>query len=84
VTTLQLKRLPKSLIVLGGGAVVVEFAQLYARFDVSVTLLQRGEHLLKDFDQDAAEVIETVLRREGVALFTGTKLIDSYREGTQR
>jgi pyruvate/2-oxoglutarate dehydrogenase complex dihydrolipoamide dehydrogenase (E3) component len=81
---LKLKRLPKSLIVLGGGAVAVEFAQLFARFDVAVTLIQRGDHLLKDFDEDAAEVIETVLRREGVALFMGTKLIDSYREGMQK
>lgn len=81
---IKLKRLPKSLIVLGGGAVAVEFAQLFARFDVEVTLIQRSEHLLKDFGEDAAGVIETVFRREGVALFTGTRLIDSYREGTQK
>lgn len=81
---IRLKRLPASLIVLGGGAVAAEFAQLFARFDVPVTLIQRGEHLLKDFDVDAAQVIETVFRREGVALFTGTKLIDAYCDGAQK
>jgi len=81
---LALKRLPKSLLVLGGGAVAVEFAQLFARFDVKVTLLQRGEHLLKDFDADAARVIETVFRREGIAVFTETKLIDAYRDDGQK
>jgi pyruvate/2-oxoglutarate dehydrogenase complex dihydrolipoamide dehydrogenase (E3) component len=76
-----LKRLPKSLIVLGGGAVAVEFAQLFARFEVEVTLIQRSEHLLKDFDTDATTVLETVFRRESIKLFTNTGLVDAYREG---
>ncbi len=63
---LSLERLPRSLIVLGGGAVAVEFAQFFARFGVQVTLLQRGKHLLRDFDPDAAQVVEAVFRREGV------------------
>src|SRR5271170_2256234 len=44
-----LKKLPKSLIILGGGAVACEFAQFFARFGVKVTLIQRGKHLLKEF-----------------------------------
>jgi pyruvate/2-oxoglutarate dehydrogenase complex dihydrolipoamide dehydrogenase (E3) component len=78
---LTLERLPKSLIVLGGGAVAVEFAQFFARFGVRVTLLQRSAHLLRDFDPDAAEVVERVLRREGVELFTSTRLLDARAEG---
>ncbi|KAF0181595.1 MAG: mercuric reductase [Limisphaerales bacterium] len=80
-TAMTLERLPKSLIVLGGGAVAVEFAQFFARFGVRVTLLQRSEHLLRDFDPDAAQVIETVFRREGVELFTGTRLLEARAEG---
>ena len=71
---LMLGRLPKSLIILGGGAVAVEFAQFFTRFDVQVTQLQRSSHILRDFDDDAAGALETVLRREGVALYTGTQL----------
>lgn len=74
---LALERLPKSIIVLGGGAVAVEFAQFFARFGVRVTLLQRSSHLLRDFDADAAKVVETVFRREGIELFTGTRLVDA-------
>jgi pyruvate/2-oxoglutarate dehydrogenase complex dihydrolipoamide dehydrogenase (E3) component len=81
---LELKRLPSSVTVLGGGAVAAEFAQLFTRFDVQVRLLQRSEHLLKDFDRDAVEVIESVFRREDIALFTGTRLIDAYRDGAQK
>src|SRR6185503_6342783 len=78
---LALKKLPKSLIVLGGGAVAAEFAQLFARFDVEVTLIQRSSQLLKECDTDAATVIETVFRREGIKVFTNTRLVDAYRDG---
>ena len=76
---LRLRRLPKSLIVLGAGAVGVEFGQFFARFDTKVTLLQRSGQLLKDFDADAARVVEKVFRREGVNVFTVTKLTGARR-----
>ena len=78
---LRLKRLPKSLIVLGGGAVAVEFAQFFRRFDVKVTLIQRGRHLLRDFDPDATDTVETVFRREGMKVFTNTHLTDAFPQG---
>jgi pyruvate/2-oxoglutarate dehydrogenase complex dihydrolipoamide dehydrogenase (E3) component len=78
---LRLQRLPKSLIVLGGGAVGVEFAQFFARFNVAVTLIQRSSHLLKEFDPDAAIVLEKVFQREGITLYTDSKLIDAKRDG---
>jgi pyruvate/2-oxoglutarate dehydrogenase complex dihydrolipoamide dehydrogenase (E3) component len=81
---LSLRRLPSSLIVLGGGPVAVELAQFFCRFDVQVTLLQRSDHLLRGFDADAALVLEKVLRREGVKLWTGTKLLGAFRRGRQR
>ncbi len=77
---LKLTQLPRSLIVLGGGAVAVELAQFFARFDVKVTLLQRSEHLLREFDSGAAMEIEKVFRREGIEVFTNTKLTDARRE----
>ena len=76
-----LKKLPKSLIILGGGAIACEFAQFFARFGVKVTLFQRSEHILKEFDADAGMEIEKVFRREGMQVFTGTKLVDAKREG---
>jgi pyruvate/2-oxoglutarate dehydrogenase complex dihydrolipoamide dehydrogenase (E3) component len=78
------RHLPKSLLVLGGGPVAVELAQLFVRFDVEVTLIQRSEHLLKEFDRDAALVVETVFRREGIRLYTNTRLVDAYRDGAAK
>jgi pyruvate/2-oxoglutarate dehydrogenase complex dihydrolipoamide dehydrogenase (E3) component len=78
---LALKRLPKSLIVLGGGAIACEFAQFFARLGVKVTLIQRSEHILREFDTDAAVEIEKVFRREGIGIFTNTKLTEAKRDG---
>ncbi len=81
---LSLPRLPKSLIVLGGGPVAVELAQFFCRFDVEVTLIQRGEHLLRDCDADAARALENAFRREGIRLFTNTKLLGAFRKGRDK
>ncbi len=78
-TALKLKKLPKSLIVLGGGAVAVEFAQFFARFGVRVTLIQRSAHVLHELDEDATSELEKVFRREGIVVYTGTKLLDARR-----
>jgi pyruvate/2-oxoglutarate dehydrogenase complex dihydrolipoamide dehydrogenase (E3) component len=80
-TALALTRLPKSLIVLGGGPVAVEFAQFFARFGVGVTLVQRSAHVFHRLDEDVAGELEKVFRREGVALCTGTRLLDARRLG---
>jgi pyruvate/2-oxoglutarate dehydrogenase complex dihydrolipoamide dehydrogenase (E3) component len=77
----SLKRLPRSLIILGGGSIACEFAQLFARFDVKVTLIQRSEHVLREFDADAGAVVKDVFRREGIQVFTGTKMFDAKRSG---
>ena len=79
-----LKRLPKSLIILGGGAIACEFAQFFARFGVKVTLIQRSERILREFDADAGAVVETVFRREGIEVYTGTTLLDAQRQGKRK
>ena len=78
---LSLKKLPKSLIVLGGGAIAAELAQFFARFGVKTTVVQRGKTLLKEFDADAGNEMAKVFRREGMQVFTGTKIVDAKRKG---
>ena len=78
---LELKKLPKSIIILGGGAIACEAVQFFARFGVKVTLIQRSAHILQEFDTDAGVEIEKVFRREGVQIYAGTKLIGAGRQG---
>ncbi len=77
----SLKKLPQSLIILGGGAIACEFAQFFARFGVKITLIQRSPHILREFDTDAGAVMEKVFRAEGMNVFPGTKLLDVRRAG---
>jgi pyruvate/2-oxoglutarate dehydrogenase complex dihydrolipoamide dehydrogenase (E3) component len=83
-TALKLTRLPKSVIILGGGATACEFAQFFQRFGVNVTMIQRSSHILHEFDSDATSELEKVFRREGITLYTGTKVIDSRNVGSQK
>ncbi len=83
-SALSLTKLPKSLIVLGGGPTACEFAQFFARFGVRVTMVQRSSHILHDFDPEASAVVESVFRREGIRLFTGTRLLDAKRKGKSK
>src|SRR5439155_15058775 len=73
-TALKVDRLPKSLVVLGGGPVAVEFAQFFTRFGARVTLIQRSAYVLHQWDADATTELEKVFRREDITVYTGTKL----------
>ena len=81
---LELKQLPKSIIVLGGGSIAVEFAQFFSRMDVKVTLIQRSEHLLKDFDPEAGDALARVFREEGMDVYTKTKLLNAGITGQNK
>jgi pyruvate/2-oxoglutarate dehydrogenase complex dihydrolipoamide dehydrogenase (E3) component len=81
---LRLESLPQSIIVLGGGAVAVEFTQFFARFDVEVTLLQRSPHILKAFDDDVAGEVEAAFRDEGITVHTGCSLTDARQDGNEK
>lgn len=71
---LDLDFVPESVIVLGGGVVACELVQLLARFGSRVTQIQRSAHVLKALDPEAAAIVETAMRAEGVEILTQTKL----------
>jgi pyruvate/2-oxoglutarate dehydrogenase complex dihydrolipoamide dehydrogenase (E3) component len=64
---------PESLIVVGGGAVGCELAQLYVRLGSRVTLVQHGPRLLPRTEGEAGDLIGEVLREEGVDLRLETR-----------
>lgn len=78
-TALHAESLPKSVIVLGGGAVALEFAQFYSRMGAEVTLIQRSEHIARDFDKDAAEALRASFEAEGIRVLTNTTLIEFHK-----
>jgi len=78
--SLSLKRLPKSVIVLGGGLVAAEASQFLNRLDVKVTIIQRSPHLVPSSDEDASLEIEKVFRQEGITVYTDTKLTGAAKK----
>lgn len=81
---INLARLPRSMIVLGGGSVACELAQHFARLGTRVTLIQRSPHVLSDMDHELGAVIEEQFRAEGMRVFTGTHLLQVVRAGRLR
>lgn len=59
---------PKSLVVLGGGAVGVELGQMFARFGTSVILLDSGPRILSQESEGLSDLIAAALERDGVAI----------------
>ena len=72
---LDVRRLPASILVLGGGLVAVEFAQFFARIGTKVTMLQRGASLLSDMDDDIGQTLAAAFRDEGIEVITGVSFL---------
>ena len=72
-TVMELDEVPEHLLVLGGGYVGLEFAQMFRRFGSEVTIVQRGPQLLSREDADVAEAVAEVLREDGVEVLLGTR-----------
>jgi dihydrolipoamide dehydrogenase len=71
---LELKEVPKSLIVMGAGAVGVEFASVYSRFGCETTIVELLPRLLPIEDEDVSKELEKSFRKRGIKSQTGTKL----------
>jgi len=73
---------PASLIVLGGGPVASEFAQVFARFGASVTMLVRSRLLSHD-EPEAGQLLEEVFTAEGIAVRTGARPVRVDHDGVR-
>ena len=64
-------KVPKSLVVMGGGPVGAELAQFFSRMGSQVTIVERGEHLLGRVHSDAGELMAEHFREEGIDVLLG-------------
>lgn len=82
-SVMELTRLPRRLVVLGGGYVGCEFAQAFRRFGAEVAVVEAAPHLLAREDADVSETLEAVFRDEGIELHLGAPATSvSGREGS--
>ncbi|PLY01457.1 MAG: mercury(II) reductase [Desulfuromonas sp.] len=80
---LQRKTLPESLLVLGGGVIALEMGQMLSRLGTRVTIVERNDRLLKEFDRRLSEKFHALLESEGVHVELGVETLRTYREDDQ-
>lgn len=78
--------LPKRMIVAGGGYIALEFAHVFAGLGVDVTVVYRGDKVLRSFDEDVRDAVTEGLTQAGIKLVTGTvfERIDLEADGVRR
>lgn len=84
-TALDVSRPPKSLVILGGGAIGCEFAELFSVFGTKVTILDIAPRILPNEDEETSSVIEDFLHtKRGVTVMTKAKAISVTTEGPMK
>lgn len=70
-----MERLPRSILVVGGGFIACEMACILAGLGVQVTQYYRGAQVLRGFDDEARGLVAEAMRARGIALHTGTNVL---------
>jgi glutathione reductase (NADPH) len=68
----HLERLPEHVVIAGGGYIAIEFAGIFRGLGSEVTLVYRGEQILRGFDRDVRAHVRAEMERAGIKVLTGT------------
>jgi dihydrolipoamide dehydrogenase len=79
---IHLAQVPKSLIIMGSGAVGVEFASIYRRFGSDVTIIELLPRLVPVEDEAVSAELEKSFRKQGITCLTGTKVMTASAGAT--
>ncbi len=80
VEALSLKERPDSLIVLGGRALGLEFAQMYQHLGTHVTVLQRSARIVPEEEPEVSEHLRRYLEEDGIEIYTGVEVVSAERK----
>ncbi|MFH1834137.1 MAG: mercuric reductase [bacterium] len=85
-SVMELDAVPEHLLILGGGYVGLEFAQMFRRFGSMVTVVQRRDRLLPREDADVTQKLTEILQEDGVEVLVGTGVegVQALPEGRVR
>jgi dihydrolipoamide dehydrogenase len=71
---MTLPQQPKSMLIIGGGAIGIEFAYFYNSFGTNVTVIEMLPNILPIEDTEITKILETSLKKSGITILTGTKV----------
>ncbi|GGB34528.1 dihydrolipoyl dehydrogenase [Lentibacillus populi] len=74
---LQMEALPKTIIIVGGGVIGIEWASMLADFGVAVTVVESLEQILPTEDEAIAKEVEKLLRKKGITFVKSAKVLDN-------
>ncbi|MEX0617162.1 MAG: dihydrolipoyl dehydrogenase [Candidatus Woykebacteria bacterium] len=77
----DLKALPKSVLIVGAGAVGIEFSEIFSRFGVDVTIFEAAPHIIPASDAEAANALAEVLKRQGIKIHLNSKVLKFEKNG---
>jgi pyruvate/2-oxoglutarate dehydrogenase complex dihydrolipoamide dehydrogenase (E3) component len=80
---MEVDSLPRHLVVIGGGYVALEFAQMYRRFGSEVTIIGRAPRLARQEDEDVSTAIREILEHEGINIRLNATCIGFSRRGVE-
>lgn len=85
VNILNLKKKPKSIIIIGGGPLGMEFSQIFHHFGIQVTVLQRSDRIIPKFDSMLGEELRKYLEEEGITIYTraNSKEVKKTKDGIE-
>jgi dihydrolipoamide dehydrogenase len=70
---LEIRQIPKSMTIIGGGIIGMEFAFIFNSFGAEVTVIEFLDDILFNFDNDVIEIIKSECRERGIKLYTGAR-----------
>jgi len=78
----HLQRLPKKILIQGGGYIALEFACIFAGYGSDVTVVYRGDNILRGFDNDVRTHVRSEMEKEGITVLTGCTVtaVDKHGE----
>jgi glutathione reductase (NADPH) len=79
----HLDELPKRIVIQGGGYIALEFACIFAGFGSDVTVIYRGDNILRGFDEDVRVHVRAEMEREGITIITGCTVTKVDRHGKE-
>jgi glutathione reductase (NADPH) len=79
----HLDELPRRVVIQGGGYIALEFAGIFAGYGSDVTVVYRGDNILRGFDEDVRAHVRTEMEKQGITILTGCTVSKVDRHGKE-
>jgi glutathione reductase (NADPH) len=79
----HLEELPKRVVIQGGGYIALEFAGIFSGFGSDVTVIYRGDNILRGFDEDVRKHVRTEMEKRGITIITGCTVDKVEKHGNE-